>query len=94
MSKVTDLKFYAGQTVFWLSPKGFAKGIVKRISYSEEMIPTDQLKLSFRRSIQVSYYLWSESNSPDYQGDIIRDADLIFTNYKAMLSYYQKTEPK
>ncbi len=94
MSKPTILKFYAGQTVFWLSSKGFAKGIVKKVLHSDEMIPTEPFNQFVKRQTTTKYYLWKEGHAAIYQGDEITDDNIIFTNYKDMLEYYKKNEPK
>lgn len=78
-----EIKHNAGDEVYWLSSKGFVKGWIKRIYYSEEK----------GRDVEHKYFLTCKGNANEYMGDEVKP-NLIFTSYKQMLEYYSNQYEK
>jgi hypothetical protein len=84
---MTEIKYKAGQEVFWLSSAGFTKGWVKRVLFSEEFdAKTRKIRTDFK------YYLTTENNHDIYMGDAV-DESLVFVSYKEMIDYYSNLKP-
>jgi hypothetical protein len=83
------IKYSVGQPVFWLSSKGFEKGIIKSIIYTDELI---DMKNKTRRHEKLVYRLTSKNYAEVYQGDEVPE-ELIFTSYENMLAHYAKHKP-
>lgn len=80
---MTTIKFSAGDKVFWLSSKGFEKGSIKSIVFTDERQRGGKVK-----SVKsLKYYLSNDVDSP-YQGDVVKE-HLIFTDYNSMVEYYK-----
>ena len=77
---MVQIRFKSGDPVFWLSSKGFVKGVVKRVNY-EDILPK-----SGKRRSELRYYLAVDPKG-EYQGDLVEE-HLIFTSYEDMLKYY------
>ena len=79
---MNQIKFSAGTIVYWLSSKGFVKGVIKRVYYENTF---DGKK----ERTELKYFLWHPKNNPEYMGDDVKE-DLIFTSYKTMIEFYSK----
>lgn len=90
---MTGIKFNAGEVAFWLSTKGFKKGIIKSVSLRDEIsITRTELKQTKkRRTTDLKYRLWCEDFNPEYMGDDVAEA-LVFKTYESMVSYYSKVK--
>lgn len=80
----TEIKYTAGDKVYWLSSKGFTKGIIKQVLLTD-IISIYNGKHKKRKEIQ--YFLWSVNSHDEYMGDEVKEHE-IFTNYKDMIKYY------
>ena len=95
MNTETKTKFQAGQEVYWLSSKGFVKGVVKSVLYRDSVYITkergaDSFTLGVREKVQ-SYHCWNPSYLPEYQGDLVAEHE-IFTDKQSMIDYYANKE--
>lgn len=86
---MTTIKYHAGMEVYWLSNRGFTKGVVKRVSFSEEWLPICGGKRASR--VSLIYFLTDNVESP-YRGDQVEE-EKVFTSYEDMIAYYQKQKP-
>jgi len=82
----TEIKYNAGDEVYWLSSKGFIKGIVKQVIYVDN-ISNDKKN----RCTEIRYWLWSPKYADAYMGDEVKEED-IFTTYEALAYYYLKKD--
>lgn len=89
MKAATEIKFTAGDLVYWLSSDGFKKGIIKSVTLIDEMSTYKDNKGKKRK--EVIYRLWHEGQSEVYMGDQVAE-DKIFTSYKDMLEAYSKVK--
>lgn len=93
MNTETKTKFQAGQEVYWLSSKGFVKGVIKMVDYKENVAikkTTVDGKPSYALGLKTkvqSYYCWNPSHQPEYHGDLIAEHE-IFTDKQSMIDYY------
>ena len=94
MKTETKTKFQAGQEVYWLSPSGFVKGIIKKVHYVEEVFITKQQgeKEEFKKIAAIqSYFCWHNGCAPEYAGQLVLESE-IFTDRKSMIDYYAQKE--
>lgn len=80
----TEIKYSAGDKVYWLSSKGFQKGIVKQV------ILTDSVSISHKKMTkrkEIKFLLWSEMYAEVYMGDGVKENE-IFSSYKEMVKHY------
>ena len=78
---MTEIKFNAGDEVFWLSPNGFRKGWVKKVTFHEEVIGKGVNK-------KLNYYCTCDTYNPTYEGDKV-DEDRLFRSYDALVKFYE-----
>lgn len=79
---MTEIKHTAGDTVYWLSSKGFTKGYIRDIQFRQQLINSEV-------ETELCYYLTNDKYSKQYQGDKTQE-HLVFTSYESMLEYYSK----
>lgn len=72
-----EIKYKTGDIVYWLSPKGYKRGTVKRVFYDD--------LLGF--SLNHVYFLTCEEYPVGYRGDEVK-AELVFSSSEDMLDYY------
>lgn len=83
---MTTIKFKAGETVYWLSNTGFTKGIIRRVYFCQDVRVNADKKMEKGRT-ELTYFLWSKKNHPEYQGDQIPES-LVFKSYEEMVAHY------
>ena len=78
---MTTIKYDAGTPVFWLSSRGFKKGVIKSVLFRQDRI------IGGRIDTELIYRL---SDDPDsvYMGDDVKE-HLIFVTYEAVLEHYK-----
>lgn len=57
----TEIKHSAGDKVFWLSSKGFMKGIVKQVILIDSILTNTTLKMVKQK--EIKYLLWFRYNT-------------------------------
>jgi hypothetical protein len=77
---MTTIKFSAGDVVFWLSSKGYKKGTIKSVYFSETL-------LDGRKDKKLTYRLTCPDFTKYYIGDEVPES-LIFTSKEELLDYY------
>lgn len=80
----TEIKFSSGDVVFWLSSKGFKKGIIKQVILTDS-VSVHNKKHTKRK--EVRYLLWCDEYAEVYMGDEMKESE-IFTSYPKMIAYY------
>lgn len=79
---MTEIKHKAGDTVYWLSNRGFSKGYIKTIRFTDEINGDAR-----QRTKKLSYFIKEEKDNGVYMGDEVSE-DLVFLSYKEMLEFY------
>lgn len=82
----TQIKYTAGDEVYWLSSDGFVKGVVKTVQLIDN---TETPRIWNTHRKEIRYYLWHKNNCSIYQGDLVPE-DKIFDTYESMIEYYSK----
>jgi hypothetical protein len=72
----TTIKYSAGDEVFWLSHKGFRKGVVKTVRFID-----DNLR------IELTYFLCTSQDADIYRGEDVKESK-IFDTWEEMISHY------
>lgn len=83
---MTEIKYTAGDEIYWLSSKGFRKGIVKQV------ILNDYINIYKGKQVKtkdIKFLAWCDNYGESYMGDEVK-ADEMFDNYDDMLKHYSE----